>query len=75
VFGKLADMPLDFNSLVSNMVQGFIMFETSLGSLARLKDLADTLQPEDYMKEVYEPRPSWPERGHIELRNLSATHR
>lgn len=50
------------------------MLETSLGSLARLKSFSETVKSEDKEDEKQVPCSTWPEKGSIEIRNVSASH-
>lgn len=50
------------------------MLETSLGSIARLRDFEATVKPEDDMDSVREPPSSWPQYGTIEFQNVTASY-
>jgi ATP-binding cassette, subfamily C (CFTR/MRP), member 1 len=50
------------------------MLETSLGSVARLRDFETTVKPEDGFDLVHEPPPNWPSLGKIEFRNVTALY-
>lgn len=56
------------------MVQGWTLLETSLGSIARLKDFQEDVKPEDE-DDKPEPTGNWPEAGVIEFRNVTAAHK
>ncbi|EON95700.1 putative abc transporter protein [Phaeoacremonium minimum UCRPA7] len=55
------------------MVQGWTLLETSLGSIARLKDFQEDVKPEDEDNKP-EPDEHWPNTGVIEFRNVTAAH-
>ena len=63
-----------FSTALSSLVTGWTMFETSLGSIARLKDFEAAVKPEDMSAETHVPPANWPEQGAIEFRNLTASH-
>ena len=48
--------------------------ETSLGSIARLKDFEETVKPEDQDDKV-EPPEHWPNAGIIEFQDVTAAHK
>jgi hypothetical protein len=50
------------------------MLETSLGSIARLKDFEITVTPEDNMEQFFEPPADWPNAGAIQFRNVTASY-
>lgn len=51
------------------------MLETSLGSIARLKSFEEAVLPEDKPEETHVPPQSWPDKGGIEFRSVTASHR
>lgn len=69
------DTTLAFSGSLSSLVSGWTMLETSLGSISRLMTFEATVKPEDKSGEIYQPSPSWPERGAIEFREVTASHR
>ena len=50
------------------------MFETSLGSIARIKNFERDVQPEDKQGEDTTPPPTWPDAGAIEFKDVTASH-
>ena len=64
-----------FNSSLSAVVSGWTLLETSLGSIARLRDLEAEVKPEDGSPEIQEPAPTWPDHGEIEIQDMTASHR
>ncbi|KAI1348977.1 ABC transporter [Xylaria sp. FL0043] len=65
---------LSFNVALSSLVSGWTVLETSLGSIARLKQFEADVDPEDKGELMNEPPPHWPDRGAIEFRNVTAHH-
>ncbi|PHH93023.1 hypothetical protein CDD83_2133 [Cordyceps sp. RAO-2017] len=74
LLGVSLNSTLSFSAALSSLVSGWTMLETSLGSIARLMNFEATVKPEDRIGEKFQPSPSWPERGLIELRNVTAMH-
>ncbi|KAI1207078.1 ABC transporter [Annulohypoxylon truncatum] len=65
---------LSFNSHLASLVTGWTQLETSLGSIARVRNFEMEVLPEGKEGEDQEPPSNWPERGAIELRNVTASH-
>ncbi|OTB09170.1 hypothetical protein M426DRAFT_7187 [Hypoxylon sp. CI-4A] len=65
---------LTFSGSLSSLVSGWTMLETSLGSISRLMKFEATVKPEDKSGEIYQPPPSWPERGAIEFHGVTVIH-
>ncbi|KAI0814150.1 ABC transporter [Xylaria sp. FL0064] len=65
---------LSFNVALSSLVSGWTVLETSLGSIARLKQFEADVEPEDKGELMNKPPPHWPDRGAIEFRNVTAHH-
>ncbi|KAI1384393.1 ABC transporter [Hypoxylon trugodes] len=65
---------LSFNAYLASLVTGWTQLETSLGSIARVRDFEMEVQPEEKSGEDQEPPPTWPEKGAIEFRNATASH-
>lgn len=51
------------------------MLETSIGAISRVKTFHDHTKPENLPEETHEPPESWPEKGEIEFRNVSAAYK
>lgn len=66
---------LTFNKNVRNLIEGWTELETSLGSIARVRSFELDVAPEAKVGEDNEPPASWPQRGEIEFRNVSASHK
>ncbi|KAI1128414.1 ABC transporter [Nemania abortiva] len=65
---------LSFNVALSSLVSGWTVLETSLGSIARLKQFEADVEPEDKGELMDQPPPHWPDRGAIEFSNVTAHH-
>ena len=66
---------LAFNSAMSSLITGWTQLETSLGSIARIRDFERDVKPEAKEQEVYEPPADWPQKGDIEFRDVTASHK
>lgn len=60
---------------LSSLVTGWAVLETSLGSIARLKQFEADVEPEDKGELMDKPPPLWPDPGAIEFCNVTAHHR
>lgn len=65
---------LSFNVALSSLVTGWAVLETSLGSIARLKQFEADVEPEDKGELMDKPPPLWPDPGAIEFCNVTAHH-
>lgn len=65
---------MGFGDILANIVRCYTMLETSIGAVSRLKTFSDTTAPEDLPGEDVVPPESWPSRGLIEIRNMSASY-
>lgn len=66
---------LAFNKRVRNLIEGWTELETSLGSITRVRDFERGVLPEAKEGEDREPPLDWPQRGEIEFRKVSASHK
>lgn len=57
------------------LLEQWTQLETSLGAVARIKSLEDTLLPEDKAGETVEPFGHWPEKGAVEFRDVTAAYK
>jgi ATP-binding cassette subfamily C (CFTR/MRP) protein 1 len=62
------------NQTIESFITGWIMLETSLGAISRLRDLEMEVFPEHESNPVTLPPPLWPHEGRIEIENLSASY-
>jgi hypothetical protein len=62
------------NQTIESFMTGWIMLETSLGAIARLRNLEIDLPPEAESNSLTLAPPSWPREGRIEIKNLNASY-
>ncbi|KAJ4303189.1 hypothetical protein N0V90_002082 [Kalmusia sp. IMI 367209] len=65
---------LGFSQSLRVLVESWTQLETSLGAIARLKSFEQTVIPEDRPEERDEPPASWPDKGKIEFKNVTASY-
>ncbi|KAH8883332.1 putative ATP-binding cassette transporter [Thozetella sp. PMI_491] len=65
---------LGFDDILSTLVTFWTEFETSLGSIARIRNLEKTVQPEGKPGEDNDPPEAWPDKGAIEFHSVTASH-
>ncbi|KAK1675658.1 P-loop containing nucleoside triphosphate hydrolase protein [Colletotrichum godetiae] len=65
---------MSFGDTLTTIVQSYTMLETSIGAVARLKTFSDTVTPETGPDEDMIPKESWPEKGAIEIKAVSASY-
>ncbi|KAI0881278.1 ABC transporter [Annulohypoxylon maeteangense] len=65
---------LSFNSHLASLVTGWTQLETSLGSIARVRDFEMQISPEGKEGEDQVPPSNWPEKGAIHFTNVTASH-
>jgi ATP-binding cassette subfamily C (CFTR/MRP) protein 1 len=65
-----------FNQSIAQFIDGWVSLETSLGAIARLRQLQSDVQPEEKGDEaaLYPPE-DWPFKGRVEIRGLEASYR
>lgn len=66
---------MSFGKTLGNLVQMYTLLETSIGAVNRLKSFSDHTPAEDLPGEDFHPPPAWPERGRIEVQDVSASYR
>ena len=66
---------LGFNQGLRVLVDSWTQVETSLGAIARIKNFEETTPTEDKPEESDNPPSSWPEKGRIEFRDVTASFR
>ncbi|KAJ5951885.1 uncharacterized protein N7479_010298 [Penicillium vulpinum] len=59
---------------LASLVQMYTLLETSIGAVSRLKSFSDKTVPEDLPGETNQPPTTWPLRGRIEVKNMSAAY-
>ncbi|KAJ4414299.1 hypothetical protein N0V82_008028 [Gnomoniopsis sp. IMI 355080] len=65
---------MSFGKTLAYLVQMYTLLETSIGAVSRLKSFSDNTAAEDLPGETVVPPASWPEKGRIEIRDVSATY-
>ncbi|KAH0437123.1 ABC multidrug transporter [Colletotrichum camelliae] len=65
---------MSFGRTLANLVEKYTLLETSIGAVVRLKSFSENTPRETLVGEVVVPPTSWPERGLVEIRGVSASH-
>lgn len=65
---------LTFSQGLQSLLVSWTQMETSLGAIARTKNLETLVVPEDADDVVQDPPADWPREGRIEFRNVSASY-
>ncbi|KAI1345500.1 putative ABC multidrug transporter [Xylaria sp. FL0043] len=66
---------MSFGDSLSGIVIYFTRLETSIGAIARLQNFNETVKPEDQSEEDVVPPEEWPDKGVIELMDVSASYK
>lgn len=72
--GIALNIMLVANTTLLKLVESWAALETSLGAIARLKGLEDSTPLEGGSVRTFDPPSTWPSKGQIELRNISASY-
>jgi len=64
-----------FSQSIKLLLTFWTNLETHIGSIARIKDFTETTVSEHLANETNTPDPSWPSKGAIEFRSLSAFYK
>jgi ATP-binding cassette subfamily C (CFTR/MRP) protein 1 len=72
--GIALNVILVFNTVLLRLIETWTQMETSLGAIARLKNLEATTVSEDKPGENCLPPADWPQKGCIEFRDVTATY-
>lgn len=59
------------NTTLLKLVQAWTSFETSLGAIARLKSIQDSLPTEDNTEHTLDPGLRWPSIGNLHVNDVS----
>jgi ATP-binding cassette subfamily C (CFTR/MRP) protein 1 len=62
------------NTTLLKLVESWTTLEISLGAIARLKTLEKMTPFEGGMALNLDPPDSWPSRGHVEFKNITASY-
>ncbi|KAK8121363.1 hypothetical protein PG999_005483 [Apiospora kogelbergensis] len=73
--GTALNLMLVANSTLLKLVESWTSLETSLGAVARLKGLQESTPSERGRRGGLEPSESWPTRGCLDLRGITASYR
>ncbi|KAI1858876.1 uncharacterized protein JN550_012335 [Neoarthrinium moseri] len=66
---------LSFSQSLQDLMLSWTQMETSLGAIARTKNLEDAIPPEDANDgKVQEPQTGWPSKGSIEFQHVCASY-
>ncbi|KAH8655419.1 P-loop containing nucleoside triphosphate hydrolase protein [Xylariales sp. PMI_506] len=65
---------MSFGENLSGIVTFYTKLETSIGAVARLKTFNENVKPEDREDEDIVPPEQWPQRGTVELTDVSASY-
>ncbi|KAJ5096778.1 hypothetical protein N7456_007499, partial [Penicillium angulare] len=65
---------MTFGKTLSNLVRMYTQLETSIGAVSRIKTFSDKTPSEDLLGEDQQPSASWPEKGKITVKHMSASY-
>ncbi|KAK7747489.1 hypothetical protein SLS53_001744 [Cytospora paraplurivora] len=65
---------MTFGGVLSSLVRQYAGLEVSLGAINRLKTFSEKVKPEQQPGEDIIPDESWPQRGEIHIRGVSASY-
>ncbi|RAH78385.1 ABC multidrug transporter [Aspergillus japonicus CBS 114.51] len=65
---------ISLSGILTDIIMVWTEFETSLTSIGRVRDYASETPAEELSTETTTPPENWPDRGHIEFQNLTATY-
>lgn len=65
---------LSFSQGLQDLLVSWTQMETSLGAIARVKNLETAVKPEDAKDNVQNPPCDWPSEGRVDFRNVSASY-
>lgn len=65
---------IDFSSSLTELISFWTQLETSIGAIARLKQLEMDVEPEDLPTECETPPDSWPNAGAVKFDTISASY-
>ncbi|KAF9875583.1 ABC multidrug transporter [Colletotrichum karsti] len=63
-----------FSDVLTMLVQAFASVETSIGAVARIRTFHKTVKPETGPEENVLPEESWPQKGAIDIKGVSASY-
>lgn len=65
---------LGFTQSLTVLITSWTQLETSLGSIARLKNFESSVASENKPQETVVPPPEWPTQGAVEFKNVTASY-
>jgi ABC-type multidrug transport system fused ATPase/permease subunit len=66
---------LKFGQNVTALIEHWTNLETSIGAVARLKQLEADIKPETFPSEASKPPENWPKGGAVSFHNVSASYK
>ena len=66
---------LSFNQSLSGVVTQWTQLETSLGAVSRIRSFVQNTKPEDQPQEIQIPFKGWPNKGAIEIKDITASYK
>lgn len=65
---------IGLSSHLAELIEYWTVLETSLGAITRLRDFEQNTPYENDDNAVPDPQASWPERGHLQLKNIKVSY-
>ena len=65
---------MNFGTELMDLIIFYTTLETSIGAVARLKTFGEEIKGEDQDEEDVHPGEQWPEKGEVEMRDVSASY-
>ncbi|RAH54149.1 ATP-binding cassette transporter [Aspergillus piperis CBS 112811] len=72
--GMALNMMIGANTTLLRLVQNWTSLETSLGAVARLKDVQECVSNDDAAKGALEPGTRWPSTGDLRTENITVSY-
>lgn len=66
---------ISLSGILTDIIMVWTEFETSLTSIERVRDFESETPVEALSTETRTPPGNWPDRGHVEFRDLTATYK
>jgi ATP-binding cassette subfamily C (CFTR/MRP) protein 1 len=66
---------MSFGDMLATIVQSYTTLETSIGAVARLKAFSSSTEQESKPDAELLPELRWPQKGHIDVKSVSASYR
>ncbi|KAK8931528.1 hypothetical protein H634G_04064 [Metarhizium anisopliae BRIP 53293] len=65
---------MTFGKFIAAIIQNYTLLETSMGAVTRLKTFSESTPVQDFPGEHTAPPSSWPDRGVIEMQDVTASY-